>query len=303
PVCPDWVFLNNSNVNVATDRGWFKTYTPFTSTVNDSSPIFASSSALPVLGIGTVEIYTKRSPNLSGISSHGSLLLAEVLHVPGFICNAIGQPMWDLDDYGVTTGGSRGKSKGAITNSQGKNMAYFDPSRPLFVLKVRADPKGPKLGPPVLQHGTMYALGCQWSETEVQKWQKFKAENGLINPKPELASVVNKNPPYTQDEKAFLKKHFRSEYHFLNQHGLHINKEEDRAEGRLILRAFEEADDESDPEAHLADYNFTEDELNWIEKHFKNSKQFMICYGLKFYKDDDLEEAKHIAELMMADDD
>lgn len=238
--------------------------------------------------------------------------------MPGFICNAIGQAMWDLDDYDVTTGSSA-KSRGAIKNSQGKNMAYFDPSRPLFVLKVRDDPKGPKLGPPVLQHGTMYALGCQWSETEVQKWQKFKAENGLITPKLESTSVVNKNPPYTEDEKAYLKKHFRSEYYLLTQHGLNINKEEDRTEGRLILRAFKEddesakvfedesenefEDDEWDPEGHQADYNFTEAQLNWIEKHYTNSEQFMMCYGLKFYNDDDLQEAKQIAEVMMADDD
>ncbi|KAF1836335.1 hypothetical protein BDW02DRAFT_521172 [Decorospora gaudefroyi] len=305
-LCPDWVFLNNANVHVAKDRGWFKTYTPFTSTV-DLSPFVGPSTYIPVLGIGTVEIPTKRSPNNSGASSHGSLLLHEVLHVPDSLCNIIGQPLMFTDGYDVTTRFST-KSNGSIKDSQGKNVAYFDPKRPLFTIKVRCPPNGPTLGPPALKKDGTYMLGCRWDAASESKWKEFKSKNGL-------STSGQKAAPYTADENAFLKKNYGSEYRFLMQHGLKIHDEEDREEGRAILRAVmredemsedEESDDvdEFDEfEGHQADYNFTERQLDWIEKNYRNSEQFMISYGLKFYSDEDLEEAKVIVEAMMDGDD
>jgi hypothetical protein len=120
---------------------------------------------------------------------------------------------------------------------------------------------------------------------------------------------------YTAEETASLKENYGSEFHFLLQHGLKIHNEEDREEGRAILRAImradddesdnseEDFDDESAFEGHQADYNFTHRQLDWIEQHYRNSEQFMISYGLKFYDNEDLEEAKAIAEVMMSGDD
>jgi hypothetical protein len=48
--------------------------------------------------------------------------------------------------------------------------------------------------------------------------------------------------PLTGEEKAFLKEHYRGEFHFLRSHGLSIYKEDDRAEGRAILRALMDHD-------------------------------------------------------------
>lgn len=199
-------------------------------------------------------------------------------------------------------------------------MAYFDPSRPLFTIKVRDQPMGPKLGPRVLKHERLYMLGCRWGYTEQQKWQEFKVSNHPTNPMPRSAGTADKNPPYTDNEKAYIKKNWRSEYHFLLQHGLKIYNEKDRAEGRSILRAFmeedtfeeesddedtfkeESEDDEYDLQGHQADYNFSSSQLDWIEKYYRNSENFMMCHGLKFYDDDDVEEAKAIADVMMAQD-
>ena len=44
--------------------------------------------------------------------------------------------------------------------------------------------------------------------------------------------------PYTDVEKAWLNKHFSSEFAFLRQYGLSIHKDEDREEGKRILRTF-----------------------------------------------------------------
>jgi hypothetical protein len=70
-------------------RGWFKTYTPFKSKVN-TTPLVVGDNLLDVVGAGTVEIPVKRDPNRTGVSSHGTIVLEDVLHVPGGFCNAIG---------------------------------------------------------------------------------------------------------------------------------------------------------------------------------------------------------------------
>ena len=50
--------------------------------------------------------------------------------------------------------------------------------------------------------------------------------------------------PYTAAEKAWLKKHYGGEFHFLAVYGLSIYKEEDREEGRGIARAMMANDDD-----------------------------------------------------------
>ncbi|CAN9293372.1 unnamed protein product [Alternaria alternata] len=261
----------------------------------DPSPFFNLGNYVPVLGIGTVEIPTKRSPNTSGVSSHASLLLHEVLHVPDFVCNIIGQPLWLTDGYNpIIKSGT--KSKGTIKDSEGKNVAYFHPGSPLLAIKVRSPLDWPKLGPHALKKDGLYVLCCQWDASEKQRWREFQAANGLSTPGQNAA-------PYTAEETAFLKKNYGSEFHFLMQ----------SRRRKAILRAImQESDmsededpdneddfDESEFEGHQADYNFTERQLDWIEKSFGNSEQFMISHGLKFYDDEDLEEAKAIAEAMM----
>lgn len=202
------------------------------------------------------------------------------------------------------------KSNGRITDSEGKNVAYFNPKRPLFTLKVRDYPAGPKLGPHSLEKGKMYWLSCHWDSAEQLKWQEFKAKNSLTN---SMSMPADENPPYTADEKAYLKENWRDEYHFLRDFGLNIYKEEDRAEGRQILRVFKnkgasndegsgDDDDELSLEGHQADYNFSSSQLDWIEKFYGNSENFMVSYGLKFYDDDDLEEAKAIVDAISASD-
>lgn len=47
---------------------------------------------------------------------------------------------------------------------------------------------------------------------------------------------------YTQEEKAWLKKNWGDEYHFLRAYGLSIYKDEDREEGRRIVRGLMIAD-------------------------------------------------------------
>jgi hypothetical protein len=113
---------------------------------------------------------------------------------------------------------------------------------------------------------------------------------------------------------------------------LTIFKDEDRDEGRSILRAMMEPDEGSDTDmltggaselspgrsnvlphsnhddevedrslqGHYADYDFTQEELDFIEGSYGNSETFMLSFGLKFYKDEDCKEAKAIVRALMA---
>ncbi|KAK0670268.1 hypothetical protein QBC41DRAFT_222052 [Cercophora samala] len=48
------------------------------------------------------------------------------------------------------------------------------------------------------------------------------------------------NPPYTSEEKHWLRVHFDGEFKFLRMYNLSIYNEDDRAEGRRIVRALME---------------------------------------------------------------
>lgn len=89
---------------------------------------------------------------------------------------------------------------------------------------------------------------------------------------------------------------------------------ESRQEAQDIVRQMMEDEEDSeddtdyygatfghDLDGHLADYHFDEKTLNWIGKHFRNSRNFMTSYGLKFYDDDDCKEAVKLAHSMQAD--
>lgn len=262
-----------------------------------------------VLGIGTVEILTKRSPNLSGVSSHGSLILNEVLHVPNFLCNVVGSPINSSDGYVVEISFSS-KSKGTIKDSQGKNMAYFNINLPLFAVKVRGQPTGPELGSHALKREGLYMLGCRWDFVQQRKWQEFEFENAPINTITESADGGDGDPPYTDDEKVYLKKNWRSEYHFLLKHGFSIYKEEDRAEGRSILRAFRDKDGSKDKsryhglklEDYQADKNLSFCQLECIEQCYGNRENFLSSYEAESYDSDELREAMAIADAIRAQD-
>ena len=120
--------------------------------------------------------------------------------------------------------------------------------------------------------------------------------------------------PYTDEEKDWLKRHWGGEFKFLLAHQLSIYKDEDRDEGRRIVRAMMEAEEDDEDEdggvgnderalqAHAADYNFAKEELDFIERGWGSSEGFMMSFGIKFYKDEDCEEAKAIVRALMAED-
>ncbi|KAJ5584608.1 uncharacterized protein N7459_004408 [Penicillium hispanicum] len=211
--CPSWVFSNNSDVHVAKDRSWFgDDYTPFASSFHD-----ISGNMIEVVGVGSVTLPTKTSPRQTGPSSHGILRLKQVLHAPGALCNLIGGPI--TDDHGVVTFVSDGSSGFITKGPEGHPVAYFKPQGGNVVLlevSLSEPPIGPRVGPSPFHPSGLYMIHAFWPETERRK---FAAR------------------PLTPAEKAWRKRHFGSEFKFLQMYDLSIYNEDDREQGRRISRA------------------------------------------------------------------
>jgi len=162
------------------------------------------------------------------------------------------------------------------------------------------------IGDPILEDYEIYVINAIWPHSERQKWE---AHQGRTTHYPQ--------PSYTEKEKGWLKENYCSEFQFLRDFGLSIYKDEDREEGCAILRSLmqseekeelededededEDKDSESSLEGHMADYHFTDAELEYIKKEYGNSMNFLYSYGLKFYDNDDCEEGRLILKGLMS---
>lgn len=86
----DWIFSNNSDVHIANHRDWFVSYEPFATAFNAGLTF----GAVPVLGIGDVELPTKTHPTRNGAAHQGTILLREVLYAPSVLRNILGNPLF-----------------------------------------------------------------------------------------------------------------------------------------------------------------------------------------------------------------
>lgn len=77
-----------------------------------------------------------------------------------------------------------------------------------------------------------------FEKASVQKTTSEKAPRRQASPQEESRQVQGAEVgPFTPEEKAWMKTHFGSEFKFLLLYNLKIYNEEDRQEGRAILRA------------------------------------------------------------------
>lgn len=301
--------LTASVRSVARDRGWFAEYTPFESHLNNNYGLGGGSA---VKGIGTVILPVRTKSKGSGPRCHGTLRLQNVLHAPSVICNIIGSPIF-FDDIAEVIE----YRTGSIRDKLGRQIAYLvkDSVCPnVSHVKLSGPPLGPQLGPSPFNQNDVYMISVRWSDAERAKWERAK--------------------PYTDEEKQWLKDHWNGEFNFLRAYGFSIYKDEDREEGRAIVRTFmsndsqdqdldagdifehtgfcvevedldENEDDEEDMEdmleGHQADYNFTDCQLEFVEKHWDNAVNFMHTYGLKFYDDDDCNTARRLVDKLIKD--
>lgn len=277
---------------------------------------------MAVIGIGTVRLPVRRSLQRSGPDGHGTLVIEYVLHAPSVICNIVCSRSLEASGYGATFGVTHrsyplatGRIDSLATDEtvalllHGKGR-YSD----LMVIRLSGFPVGPRVAPTPPKDGTLLVLTITLSEEERKNMNGQLAAGRAAAQAPAAAAVTE--ALLNEDEKRFLKTNFRDEFHFLREHGLNIHKEEHREEGRALLRALmaqDEEDEEQDGdqgededdydfERHLADHHFTEEQLDFIERGYGSSMAFMHSFGLKFYNDEDCEEAKAIVEAFMTDD-
>ncbi|KAH6632911.1 hypothetical protein C7974DRAFT_162144 [Boeremia exigua] len=101
----DWVWSFDSMTHVATDRDWFTTFTPLASQVTSTH----NNTTYTVEGIGSVEIEVRRIVGNAAKRNVGpknsKIVLRNVLYVPNFICNVMGNPV--REDYDISIGAER----------------------------------------------------------------------------------------------------------------------------------------------------------------------------------------------------
>lgn len=281
--------------SICNDIRWFTELTPFKSVASD----------VAVEGVGTVNLPVKRDPDMRGPQAHHVLRLTDVLYTPSSKFNILGQPIFELAPS--LSLGSIPRTKGTLEDKDGNPIAFFSPNAPLFCLRLSGPPVGPRLAPTKFEPGVKYSVGASWPAGERARWNaRGQANEAETRPRQRAGQQ-----PYTAEEKAWLKKHYQGEYKFLMIHGLSIYDEEDREEGRAIMRAFisfdedddevEEEEDDDDVFTHFADYLFDSKERAWISKHYQNCATFMSSYGLKLYDPDDCQGAQHLVMEFMRD--
>jgi hypothetical protein len=234
--------------------------------------------------------------------------------MPSSVCNIVGSPIFEVAPQ--TSFGATENSMGSMKDASGKPVAYFSPDSKRLRLRLSGPPIGPRLGPSKFKSDTMYWMRITWPASKRARWEAHGQQIKADTDKRQWAG----EQPYTMEEKQWLKKHYEGEFKFLMAHELSIYNEEDRAEGRAIMRALarddesddgyemkedeedddeDEDDDDSDIEGHLSDYHFSQEELDWIKKHYRNSATFMFSHGLKFYDEQDCVIAKRLLQDFM----
>lgn len=151
--------------------------------------------------------------------------------------------------------------RGNIEDKDGKQIAYFNPKKVVFQVKLSGPPIGPVTGPSVLKEDGMYLINVHWSDEEKAKWEEYNLAKEMSSMTVTAAKQTSKTSqgkakaeakastkkstldrPYTNGEKAWLQKYTGGEFKFLQNLGLSIYKDEDREEGRAITRALMKED-------------------------------------------------------------
>ncbi|CEJ54184.1 hypothetical protein PMG11_00505 [Penicillium brasilianum] len=229
--CPSWVFSNFSNVHVARDRSWFTDeYTPFETFFEDDSFV---TTQVKVIGVGSVNLPVKSFPYDDGPEAHGVLRLENVLHAPSAICNMIGDV--HTKNFAVSDLSFRSDDGlcGSIYDESARHPVAWLVKRRFLEVLLSEPPLGPKVGPSPFDPDVAYVLRAIWPLEEQRKFETVKSFR---------EQKIKYCPPLTSAEKAWLKTIWENEFKFLLDFGLRINKEEDREEGRRILRKLMEED-------------------------------------------------------------
>ena len=208
--CPDWIVSTGSDISIVKDRESFISYTPFSTKAKS-----ALGGDLDALGVGTIAIRVAcEAPKNENV-----LTLDEVLYSPSSFCNVLGQDFLNTyDPQGLNSRYPMSNEPYHMKGPDGSSvgMLKWHPRAGLLQLCLAPESSRTNLDP-----NGQYVLTVFWSQAERQRWNDYRY--GVT--------------PLTSDEKRWLKdKGYKDEWTFLQMYGLKMDDDEDRQEGRNILR-------------------------------------------------------------------
>jgi hypothetical protein len=165
--CYDWIFSSASNVHVAVDRSAFKEYISFKSyvlTVSDQRQI-------PVKGVSSVEIKIRRQP---GSRDTQKVLLENVLHVPGWLCNIISDiyfaPARDFEHNWNDFGVSFKKREDGKWKHWGYTESFCGLDK--LVMSRKLEGRSPMLED---KEREIFSVNVTWPQSQRDKWDRLMA--------------------------------------------------------------------------------------------------------------------------------
>lgn len=281
----DWLWISKADAHVANHRDWFTTFKPIKSYIGDTYR-----GENEVLGIGDVELSVKVRENRTGPKSKRILLLKDVLYVPKMICNILGGPILDEYDVNIDSDKKCGELRHKAT---GAAAGIFDgPGLSMDLQRLRL------VGLSATQTSldpnpyTLYLIAVDWNDEERAKWLTQTNSDGSKKPE----EPKKPRPGVTEEHKAFFELWYGNTFKI--SWGFKSEGDEQHAEGRESSKADRESDQEekdngeeengtgeeeidflADPgsgsASHVAPYQFTKAQLDWLNKNHGNTRNSM----------------------------
>ncbi|KAK3616936.1 hypothetical protein LTR56_025618 [Elasticomyces elasticus] len=160
----DWIWSSTSNVHIANHRDWFTTFTPFSSIITDCS---GTSHAIEGIGDVTLEVRrmvgaaAKAAKNKAMVNS--TIVLRDVLYVPTFTCNVLGEPV--RQDYDV----SIGVDKLLTDKNTGRGVGLLERNEAGLTKMIL---KGQAKGLSSMNKDESGEISATWSDGERKKWSE-----------------------------------------------------------------------------------------------------------------------------------
>ncbi|KAK4225713.1 hypothetical protein QBC38DRAFT_546621 [Podospora fimiseda] len=261
-----------------------------------AGPSFVPGSGDKVLGVVPINLNVKRG-NKTGKKSKSVLVLNNVLHIPSATVNILGgKATGDYNHVNFNLPDDVHKYVATI-EGQARRLAVLVERFTLFVLRTSDFPP-PEAPSPFGEGFKGVVLGIwHWPESERKRFEAFKRGD----------HAEAEDPPYTSEEKQWLKQHWRGEEWFLRSYGFKIHDEDDRAAGRRLVRAFMkrdkgEVEEEEEEEAvnpwasaySEEDPPYTQAEKKWLRKYVGGEWNFLDMHVLDIKHEPDRASARSV---------
>ncbi|KAF2997779.1 hypothetical protein E8E14_002463 [Neopestalotiopsis sp. 37M] len=243
--------------SICNDKRWFKTLELFPTHVLQ---VTFTTPKIQAEGVGSVDLPVKRAPHQSGRQAHHVLRLENVIYVPGLELNILGgddnlrQHIWEYDESSAR---HKGQDAAIVDHQRGGQVCFMRKVgfHKLPLVQLSQPPRGPVTAPTRFDERSVYhCIHFVWPEPERIRFEKRQAAVAAVSQKLEpgidpgigTGSALSADPgrgDYTTKEKAWLKKHWGNEHKFLQAYGLSIYKEDEREEGRALVRDLVQPDE------------------------------------------------------------